>query len=85
MTPTKAILEILKTLTFREREIVKLRYGLCDGRPLTLRETADKFKVSIARIRQIQAKAIRKMQHPQRCAALDELLSLCPEAKEDRP
>src|SRR5207344_3233355 len=54
---------VLKSLTYREREIIKLRYGLGDGYSYTLEETGRIFKVTRERIRQIEAKAIRKLQH----------------------
>jgi RNA polymerase primary sigma factor len=57
---------ILKTLTFREREIIKLRYGLGDGYTYTLEEVGRIFKVTRERVRQIEAKAVRKLQHPVR-------------------
>ena len=55
--------DVLKTLTYREREIIKLRYGLGDGYTYTLEETGRIFKVTRERIRQIEAKALRKLQH----------------------
>lgn len=58
----KALPEILDKLTFREREIMKLRYGLKDGYIYTLEEVGRKFKVTRERIRQIEAKALRKLQ-----------------------
>jgi hypothetical protein len=58
--------QVLKTLTYREREIVKLRYGLGDGYTYTLKEVARIFKVEVHHVRQIQAKAERKLQHPVR-------------------
>ncbi len=54
---------VLKTLTYREREIIRLRYGLGDGYSYTLEETGRIFKVTRERIRQIEAKALRKLQH----------------------
>ena len=57
---------LLKTLTYREREIVRLRYGLGDGYTYTLEEVGRIFKVTRERVRQIEAKAIRKLQHPVR-------------------
>ena len=56
--------DVLKTLTYREREIVKLRYGLGDGRPYTLEECSRIFKLTRERTRQIEAKALRKLGHP---------------------
>src|SRR5208283_4206130 len=54
--------QVLDTLTFREREIIKLRYGLGDGYTYTLEEVGRKFKVTRERVRQIEAKALRKLQ-----------------------
>jgi RNA polymerase primary sigma factor len=54
---------VLKTLTYREREIIRMRYGLGDGYSYTLEETGRIFKVTRERIRQIEAKALRKLQH----------------------
>jgi RNA polymerase primary sigma factor len=54
---------VLKTLTYREREIIRLRFGLGDGYSYTLEETGIIFKVTRERIRQIEAKALRKLQH----------------------
>jgi RNA polymerase primary sigma factor len=62
--------ELLKTLTFREREIVKLRYGLTDGYNYTLEEVGRIFKVTRERVRQIEAKALKKLQHPVRSQQL---------------
>jgi len=64
--------ELLKTLTFREREIVRLRYGLADGYCYTLEEVGRIFKVTRERVRQIEAKAVAKLQHPVRSAELSE-------------
>ncbi len=57
---------VLKTLSYREREIIKLRYGLGDGYSYTLEEVGHIFKVTRERIRQIEAKAVRKLQQPSR-------------------
>lgn len=57
---------LLKTLTYREREIIRLRYGLGDGYTYTLEEVGRIFKVTRERVRQIEAKAVRKLQHPVR-------------------
>jgi RNA polymerase primary sigma factor len=62
--------QILKTLTYREREIIKLRYGLGDGYTYTLEEVGRVFKVTRERVRQIEAKAVRKLQHPVRSKQL---------------
>ena len=61
---------VLKSLTFREREIIKLRYGLGDGYSYTLEEVGHIFKVTRERIRQIEAKAVRKLQQPSRSQEL---------------
>ena len=61
---------MLKTLSYREREIIKLRYGLGDGYSYTLEEVGHIFKVTRERIRQIEAKAVRKLQQPSRSAEL---------------
>ena len=65
---------VLKTLTYREREIIKLRYGLGDGYPYTLEEVGRIFKVTRERVRQIEAKAVRKLQHPVRSRQLQGFL-----------
>jgi len=57
---------VLRSLTYREREIIKLRYGLGDGYSYTLEETGRIFNVTRERIRQIESKALRKLQHPTR-------------------
>lgn len=62
---------VLKTLTYREREIIKLRYGLGDGYSYTLEEVGRIFKVTRERVRQIEAKAVRKLQHPVRSRQLE--------------
>jgi len=62
--------QVLKTLTYREREIIKLRYGLGDGYTYTLEEVGRIFKVTRERVRQIEAKAVRKLQHPVRSKQL---------------
>ena len=61
---------VLRSLTYREREIIKLRYGLGDGYSYTLEETGRIFKVTRERIRQIESKALRKLQHETRAAHL---------------
>jgi RNA polymerase primary sigma factor len=61
---------LLKTLTYREREIIRLRYGLGDGYTYTLEEVGRIFKVTRERVRQIEAKAVRKLQHPVRARNL---------------
>ena len=70
----KRIDEVLKTLTYREREIIKLRYGIGDGYTYTLEEVGRIFKVTRERVRQVEAKAIRKLQHPVRSRKLSQFL-----------
>jgi RNA polymerase primary sigma factor len=65
---------LLKTLTYREREIIRLRYGLGDGYTYTLEEVGRIFKVTRERVRQIEAKAVRKLQHPVRAQHLEGFL-----------
>ncbi|MGL6074080.1 MAG: RNA polymerase sigma factor RpoD [Fimbriiglobus sp.] len=67
---------VLKTLTYREREIIKLRYGLGDGYTYTLEEVGRIFKVTRERVRQIEAKAVRKLQHPVRSRQLEGFLEV---------
>jgi RNA polymerase primary sigma factor len=67
---------VLKTLTYREREIIKLRYGLGDGYTYTLEEVGRIFKVTRERVRQIEAKAVRKLQHPVRAKQLKGFLEV---------
>lgn len=62
---------VLNTLTYREREIIKLRYGIGDGYTYTLEEVGRIFKVTRERVRQVEAKAIRKLQHPVRARKLE--------------
>ncbi len=66
--------KVLETLTFREREIIKLRYGITDGYTYTLEEVGRIFKVTRERVRQIEAKAVRKLQHPVRSRMLEGFL-----------
>src|SRR5688500_10214673 len=66
--------QVLKTLTYREREIIKLRYGIGDGYTYTLEEVGRIFKVTRERVRQVEAKAIRKLQHPVRARKLERFL-----------
>ncbi|MGC9258883.1 MAG: RNA polymerase sigma factor RpoD [Phycisphaerae bacterium] len=66
--------QVLKTLTYREREIVKLRYGIGDGYTYTLEEVGRIFKVTRERVRQVEAKALRKLQHPVRSRKLEGFL-----------
>ncbi len=66
--------DVLSTLSYREREIIKLRYGLGDGYTYTLEEVGRIFKVTRERVRQIEAKAVRKLQHPIRARQLEGFL-----------
>ena len=65
---------LLKTLTYREREIVRLRYGLTDGYTYTLEEVGRIFRVTRERVRQIEAKAVKKLQHPVRSRQLESFM-----------
>ena len=67
---------VLKSLTYREREIIKLRYGLGDGYSYTLEETGRIFKVTRERIRQIESKALKKLQHHTRAVHLKGFVDL---------
>jgi len=75
--------ELLKTLTFREREIIRLRYGLADGYSYTLEEVGRIFKVTRERVRQIEAKAVAKLQHPVRSTELAEYVADSPMPEEE--
>ncbi len=66
---------VLKTLTSREEQVLRLRYGLEDGRMHTLEEVGEAFQVTRERIRQIEAKALRKIRHPSRSKILKDFLS----------
>jgi RNA polymerase primary sigma factor len=66
---------LLKTLTYREREIIRLRYGLTDGYTYTLEEVGRIFRVTRERVRQIEAKAVKKLQHPVRSKQLETFLT----------
>ncbi|MDR1744753.1 MAG: RNA polymerase sigma factor RpoD [Planctomycetota bacterium] len=65
---------VLQSLTYREREIIKLRYGIGDDYTYTLEEVGRKFNVTRERVRQIEAKALRKLQHPVRARRLEGFL-----------
>ena len=65
---------LLKTLTYREREIIRLRYGLTDGYTYTLEEVGRIFRVTRERVRQIEAKAVKKLQHPVRSRQLENFI-----------
>src|SRR6185295_8805676 len=62
--------QVLSELSHREREILRLRYGLADGYAYTLEEVGQIFSVTRERVRQIEAKAVRKLQQPEQCQAL---------------
>ncbi len=66
--------EVLGTLTDREEKVLRLRFGLQDGRPRTLEEVGQRFQVTRERIRQIEAKALRKLRHPSRSKKLKDFL-----------
>ena len=68
------IKEVLHTLTPREEHVLKLRYGLNDGRTHTLEEVGKEFNITRERIRQIEAKALRKLRHPSRSKRLKDFL-----------
>jgi len=67
--------EVLETLTPRERRVLQLRFGLIDGQQRTLEEVGKRFSVTRERIRQIEARALRKLRHPSRRGALSGLLN----------
>ena len=66
--------EVLKTLTPREEKVLRLRFGLDDGNPKTLEEVGKEFNVTRERIRQIEAKALRKLRHPSRSKKLKDFI-----------
>ena len=66
--------DVLKTLTPREEKVLRLRFGLDDGRPRTLEEVGKEFNVTRERIRQIEAKALRKLRHPSRSKKLKDFI-----------
>lgn len=68
------LLGVLDTLTPREEKVLRLRYGLDDGRPRTLEEVGKEFNVTRERIRQIEAKALRKLRHPSRSKRLKDFI-----------
>ena len=68
------LMEALETLTEREQKVLRLRFGLDDGRPRTLEEVGKVFHVTRERIRQIEAKALRKLRHPSRSKKLKDYL-----------
>ena len=66
--------EVLNTLTDREQKVLRLRFGMNDGRARTLEEVGKEFDVTRERIRQIEAKALRKLRHPSRSRKLRDYL-----------
>ena len=70
------IIEVLDALTEREREVLEHRFGLKDGYSRTLEEVGRQFQVTRERIRQIEAKALRKMRHPTRIRKLEGFIEL---------
>ena len=68
------LVEVLSTLTDREQKVLRLRFGLDDGRGRTLEEVGKEFNVTRERIRQIEAKALRKLRHPSRSKKLKDFL-----------
>ncbi len=68
------LISVLDTLTPREEKVLRLRYGIDDGRPRTLEEVGKEFNVTRERIRQIEAKALRKLRHPSRSKRLKDFL-----------
>ncbi len=69
------LVEVLKTLTPREEKVLRLRFGIEDGRSRTLEEVGKEFNVTRERIRQIEAKALRKLRHPSRSKKLKDFLN----------
>lgn len=70
----RELMSVLKSLTPREERVITLRFGLDDGRPRTLEELGKEFNVTRERIRQIEAKALRKLRHPSRAKRLRDYL-----------
>ena len=68
------IAEVLETLTEREEKVIRLRFGLEDGKSRTLEEVGQLFGVTRERIRQIEAKALRKLRHPSRSRKLKDYM-----------
>ncbi|MDO8634621.1 MAG: sigma factor-like helix-turn-helix DNA-binding protein, partial [Dehalococcoidia bacterium] len=66
--------EVLATLNDREQKVLRLRFGLADGRSRTLEEVGKEFSVTRERIRQIEAKALRRLRHPSRSRRLKDYL-----------
>ena len=68
--------EVMDTLSEREQKVLSLRFGLLDGKPHTLEEVGKDFQVTRERIRQIEAKALRKLRHPTRSRKLRDFLDM---------
>ena len=68
------LMQVLSTLTPREEKVLRLRFGIDDGRQRTLEEVGKEFNVTRERIRQIEAKALRKLRHPSRSRKLKDYL-----------
>ena len=71
----KELNEVLQGLTDREEKVLRMRFGLLDGRQRTLEEVGREFGVTRERIRQIEAKALRKLKHPSRSRKLRDFMS----------
>ena len=67
--------QVMQTLTPREAKVLRLRFGMEDGRAHTLEEVGNEFHVTRERVRQIEAKALRKLRHPSRSKILKDFLS----------
>ena len=74
MLMKEQLMGVLDTLTQREEKVLRLRFGLDDGRQRTLEEVGREFNVTRERIRQIEAKALRKLRHPSRSKKLKDFL-----------
>lgn len=70
----RELVSVLASLTPREQRVLSLRFGLEDGRPRTLEELGQEFNVTRERVRQIEAKALRKLRHPSRAKRLRDYL-----------
>lgn len=70
----ESLREVLSTLTEREENVIRMRFGLDNGQPMTLEEVGQKFGVTRERIRQIEAKALRKLRHPSRSRRLKDFM-----------
>ena len=77
------LLEVLEILTEREQRVLELRYGLKGGAPKTLEEVGAAFNVTRERVRQIEAKALRKLRHPSQSRKLRDYIDYTPTAKRE--